>query len=275
MAFHQRSAAALDYLSCRYGRSRLLFRGPSRSLDRPFVAFLGGSETYGKFVPTPFPALCETATGRVSVNLGAMQAGPDVWLNDPAVLDVAARAAVTVVQIPGAVNLTNRLYSVHPRRNDRFLRASPLLQSLYREVDFTEFSFVRHMLGSLRAASPDKFGVLAEELRQAWQGRMKTVLSRLPGVKVLLWVGSAAPPAAGQALVPEGDAPLVDRAMIDAIRRHANEYVEVVTSPFARAQGTAGMVFDSSEEAAARGLPGPAAHAEIAGALAPVLRGLG
>ena len=42
----------------------------------------------------------------------------------------------------------------------------------------------------------------------------------------------------------------------------------------ARAQGTAGMVFDASEEAAARGLPGPAAHAEIADALAPILRGL-
>lgn len=252
----------------------MLFRGPSRDLAGPFVAFLGGTETYGKFVREPFAALCEGATGRVSVNLGTVQAGPDVWLNDPALLDLASRASVTVVQITGAVNLTNRLYAVHPRRNDRFLRAAPLLQTLFREVDFTEFSFVRHMLGSLQAASPAKFDLVAEELRQAWQARMQMVLSRLPGAKVLLWIGSAPPPAAGCAMALDGQAPLVDRAMIEALGSQTSGYVEVVTSPAARAQGTAGMCFDPADEAAARGLPGPAAHAEIAAALAPVLRAL-
>ena len=39
------------------GPRKLLFRGPKRDLDQPFVAFLGGTNTYGKFIERPFPDL--------------------------------------------------------------------------------------------------------------------------------------------------------------------------------------------------------------------------
>jgi hypothetical protein len=274
MAFHRAGADALDYLPCRYGRSRLLFRGPRRDLERPYVAFLGGTETYGKFVPQPFPHLCEGATGLVSVNLGCVQAGPDVWLNDAAALDIAARAALVVLQVPGAINLTNRLYAVHPRRNDRFVRAAPLLQTLFREVDFTEFTFTRHLVSALAAASPAKFDLLAQELRQAWLARMGQLLSRIAAPKLLLWLGSAPPPDAGAPPDLSADPVLVDRAMIDSLRPQLAGYVEAVPSPAARAQGTAGMSFLPPDIDAARGLPGPAAHAEIAARLSPAIMAL-
>ena len=47
-------AGALDYFPCRYGASRAVFRGPERDLSRPYVALLGGSATFGKYVATPF-----------------------------------------------------------------------------------------------------------------------------------------------------------------------------------------------------------------------------
>ena len=64
------------------------------------------------------------------VNLGCLNAGPDVYLNDPEILRIASKADVTVLQVVGAANLTNRFYTVHPRRNDRFLHASPWLQTV-------------------------------------------------------------------------------------------------------------------------------------------------
>lgn len=274
MAFHRAGADALDYLPCRYGRSRLLFRGPRRDLERPYVAFLGGTETYGKFVPQPYPALCEAATGLVAVNLGCLQAGPDVWLNDSAALDVAARAAAVVVQVPSAVNLTNRLYAVHPRRNDRFLRAAQLLQTLFREVDFTEFTFTRHLVGTLAEASPPKFDLVVQELRQAWLARMGLLLSRIGPPRLLLWIGAEPPAAAGTPPRLGPDPALVDQAMIDRLLPQASGYLQVVPSAAARAAGTAGMCFLPPDEAAARGLPGPAAHAEIAAALAPAIAAL-
>ena len=70
MTFPVAAHGALDYFPCRYGRSRVLFRGPKRPLDGPYVAFLGGTETYGRFIETPFPALVEPALGQACINFG-------------------------------------------------------------------------------------------------------------------------------------------------------------------------------------------------------------
>jgi hypothetical protein len=67
---------------------------------------------------------------------------------------------------------------------------------------------------------------------------------------------------------------LVDAAMVAAVRPFAAATVEVVPGPAARAQGTAGMVIPALAQTAAQGLPSVAAHAEVAQALAPVLRAL-
>ena len=62
---------------------------------------------------------------------------------------------LTVVQVMGANYLSNRFYSVHPRRNDRFLRASTVMQAIFNDVDFSDFTFTRHMLGALYELSPE------------------------------------------------------------------------------------------------------------------------
>jgi hypothetical protein len=101
-----------------------------------------------------------------------------------------------VLQIPGAQNLSNRLYTVHPRRNDRFLRASGILRTIYRDVDFTEFHFTRHMLDHLRCLSEDRFDIVRNELRVAWMARMQRVLSR--GARAGASSVARLPPAAGR-----------------------------------------------------------------------------
>lgn len=277
MTYEQPGGSPLNYFPCRYDRSRLLFRGPRRDVSGDFLAFLGGTETYGKFLPAPFPALVEAEMGLAAVNLGCLQAGPDAYLNDMATLDLARRARVTVLQVPGALNLSNRMYAVHPRRNDRFLRASPLLQGLYPEVDFTDFAFTRHLAltlaerGAERGA--DRFRLLATELQTAWVARMFTLLDHLAPPVVLVWVGLQPPPPADTADLMS-ETPLVHAGMLAGLRNRVAALVEVVVSDRARAEGANGMAYAVQDEQAARALPGPAAHAEIAAALVPVLRGL-
>lgn len=157
MAFEQFGAGALDYYPCRYGKSKLLFRGPRKKLNKPYCAVIGGSETYGKFVEEPYPLLLERMAEKSVVNLGYMNAGTDVFANDPTILEICADAEVTVIQIMGAQNLTNRFYTVHSRRNDRFLKPTSILNTIYREVDFTEIHFTRHLLCALTEASEQKF----------------------------------------------------------------------------------------------------------------------
>lgn len=271
MAFAYPGDGSLDYMTCRYGRSRLLFRGPKRDLTGRYVAVLGGIETYGRYVPVPYPALLEQELGLPVVNLGCPNAGPDAWLGDPSVMEVVERAAVTVVQVTAASDVTNRLYGVHPRRNDRFVKASPVLQAVYRGVDFTDFTFTRHMLRALHEAGPERFSIVADEVRAAWLSRMGLLMERLPGRKVLLWMGDHAPGPRVDA--PRGEPLLVDAEMVAAVAAVTEGLVVAVPGEAARAAGTEGMVFPAMAEPAARGLPGVAVHAEVAGLLAGALRG--
>lgn len=274
MAFEYPGNGALDYFPCRYGKSKLMFRGPRRELDGAFCAVLGGTETYGKFIPKPYPALVEQVLGLRMVNFGCINAGVDAYVNDAALIEMASRARVTVVQIVGAANLSNRFYAVHPRRNDRFLRASSLLCTLFREVDFADFHFTRHMLQTLQSVSPEKFEMLADELRVAWVARTRLLLERIGSPTVLLWMADHPPgPPQGPAVLTRSPV-LVDAQMVAAVKPHATSYVEYVSSPAARALGSAGMAFSPLDELAAAAVPGPAVHAELAQQLAPVLKSL-
>lgn len=263
MAYALQSEGALDYFPCHYGTSTLLFRGPRRSLERPYVVYMGGNETYGKFIPDPFPDLVEEEVGFGSVNLGVSNAGLDLYLNETGLLEIASRAEAVVLQVVGAANLSNRYYSVHPRRNDRFLGPTPLLKSLFRDVDFTDFAFTRHLLHALQSRSPDRFEVLADDLRATWLARMKDLLSRLPPRTLLLWLADQPPPQISRRANLSHDPLLVNTEMLSAIRPLARLYVEAVTRPQARGPDLGGMAFSSTEAKAAATVPGPEVHRDI------------
>jgi hypothetical protein len=48
MTYDALGAGALDYLPCRYGTSKLLFRGPRRPLKDPYLVFMGGGRNVRK-----------------------------------------------------------------------------------------------------------------------------------------------------------------------------------------------------------------------------------
>ncbi len=162
------SDGALEYYPYRFGRSGLVFRGPKRKLRGRYIAVIGGSETYGKFLREPYPTQVEAILGLPVVNFGCMHASAGVFAEDEAMLEACRNAEVTVIQIMGAGNNSNALYSVHPRRNDRFLKATPALRALYPRTDFAQFNFTRHLLKSLHERSPEAFAELRQHLRTSW-----------------------------------------------------------------------------------------------------------
>ena len=272
MAYVYPGGGALDYAPCRYGASRVVFRGPAKSLDVPYVAVLGGTETYGKFVSDPFPALVEAETGVQVVNLGAVNAGLDVYLNDPDILNIARRADAVELQIEGAQNLTNRYYKVHRRRNDRFLGANPALRSLFPEVDFTEFSFTRHMLQTLSKISAERFAAVVEELRQTWLARMQQLVTEMGPNLVLLWFSPHRPPRAERPTDLAREPLLITAEMVQRLKADVRAVVEVVSSAAALAEAGKDLSYTPLEEPMARGVPGLTAHREVAARLTPVLR---
>lgn len=268
MAFERLDTSPLNYHQCRYGQSKLLFRGPRRSLKAEYIAFVGGSETYGKFVEKPFVDLIEEVKGIPCANFSAVNAGVDAFVHDPSLMSLCSRATTTVVQVMGAQNMSNRFYTVHARRNDRFLKASTLLQSIYREVDFTEFSFTRHMLTSLKTLSPQRFAAIEMELRSAWVARMEMMLRQIDGRRILMWLREPQPALDSPAHL--GPEPLfIDASLVSRLSPLVDEIVEI---DIAGARGDAdGMLYAPMEAPAARGMIGPDAHAVIAQDLLAVL----
>ncbi len=271
MAFERLGDSPLDYLPCRYPGSKLRFRGPPRKLDGDYAAFLGGTETYGKFIAQPFSALVEVRTGIKCVNFGWPNAGVDVFLNDVGILMGTAKAQVTVLQVPCLTNMTNRFYSVHPRRNDRFLEASSTLRAIYGEVDFTEFHFVRHMLQRLQQVSETRFDTVIKEIQTAWVSRMQLLIQKVDSPVILLWMSARRPEDDTSQTGVEYDPICVNREMIEKLRPMADQLVEVTASDWAKSEGTKGMLFTEMEAPAAQEVLGPTVHYQAADALAPVI----
>lgn len=274
MSFAKMPGGEIDYAPCRYGKSRIAFRGPKKKLEDPYVAFLGGTETYGKFIPTPFVDQVEGKLGMECINLGCVNAGIDAFLAEPAVLGVTQHADVTVVQVMGAQNMSNRYYKVHPRRNDRFIGASQMMQLVFNEVDFSEFHFNRHMLQSLLSSAPERYVMVREELRMAWSARMKLLLNTIGGKVVLLWVAEHSPDDEAATIELGRDPLFVDRAMLDELMPLAEELVEVVVTPEEAEGSTGDMVCSEMEQVAAQRMLGPSVHAQTAEALSEALHKL-
>lgn len=255
----------LDYEICAYDGSRLSFRGPKADLSQPYAAFLGTTDTFGKFIEDPFPELVAEHLPADAVNLGMVNGGIDAYLNDPAVIEVAKGAQIRVVQVMGALNLSNRFYKVHPRRNDRFVSAQDTLIKLFPEVDFTEYHFTRAMMEGLRRTSFKRYEIVCKELQDIWLARMTMLMKMLGDNTVLLWFAPDRPQ--DDAVIAPGEPPLIDADLVKRVRGLATSYVEVVPGERSLKLGTEGMLYSALEERAARVIMGPAAHHEAAQAL--------
>lgn len=263
-------AGALDYAPCRYGTSRAMFRGPARDVSGRYVVMMGGTQTFGKYVSAPYPALVEREIGQQVVNLGGLGAGPDFYLEDQAALRIAAEACLAVVQLPGAEAMSNPFYTVHIRRNDRILTPTPALRALFPEVDFTETLFARHLLTVLAAADPDRFQTVVAGLKTNWLSTMRQLLVHLPLRRVLLWLAEGMPPKVATGLSGSGPL-LVDEGMIVSVLQPGTRLVTAIPSAAARAIGVKDMLFPETEAMQAKSLPGGAVHAEIAARLSPAI----
>jgi hypothetical protein len=239
-----------------------------RDLDRPYLAFLGGTQTFGKFIEQPYPLKVEHLMGFQSVNFGQDNAGPDVFSKEGLVQEASQNAYATVLEAPGAANMTNLLYAVHPRRNDRFLRASGQLRRLYPDVDFTKFNFTQHMLQHLHLTDAVQFAAVTRVLQRTWLRKMRHLLARLGSNVILLRIESLEERQDwGNSIAPT----LVTERMFEALAPSAAALVCVAGVPEPAGCPPEGMSFDLMEEDAARAVSGPQTHTAIAGALLPIL----
>ena len=243
----------------RFGRSQQVFRGPKPSLRNPYVTFIGGSETFGKFVTAPFPKLIQKSVRKTCVNWGTPGAGPGFFLKDPILLDACSSADACVIQVMDAVPMSNRMYSVFPRRNQRLRSVSEALKSLYPQIDFTQFKYVSAMIRKLKVEDESSWKVVEAELKSAWMARMLELLEDIDSKKVLLW------------LKPSGNDPsngLISEEMISVVSKKVDRIVRVDVP---EKTGSRTLLGGMSKET---GWMTRAIHDKVAVQLTPVLEAL-
>ncbi|SFB13068.1 hypothetical protein SAMN05421688_3132 [Poseidonocella pacifica] len=269
MSFASPGPGDLDYELCRYDGCRVDLRGPRKLSEvGDYAVCLGAGETFGTFVAHPWPALLEERTGLSCFNLGVPHAGCDVFLGDPGLRRLCGGARLAVVQIMGAQGNSNCFYSVHRRRNDRFLQASPLMRTVFPDHDFTGFSFVRHMLGVLHHEAPEPFERLRKELQTVWTTRMSELIGAFDCPVVLLDMRRA---ARDQGAL--GSEPLfVTEEMVAEVALLANDLIEVPATTEPEAEHLTGLIFPPLQRSAAATIPGTSAHHAAAKALAEPVR---
>jgi len=252
MTYERHGVALPNPAPCFYPNVDLAFRGPERSLEGPYVTFLGGTLFHGKYAVTAIPDRVEQVIGRPCVNLGLMNAGVGV-MSLPPLVDLANRGAATVIEIVAAQNTTNRFYKVHPRRNDRLVSVTRLFRKVFPDLDLSEVHFTRHLLRLMRQSAPNRFETVVEELRAAWVEGMLGLLSAVEGPKILVWAVPQPATIAGQGFVEEPY--LIDRAVVHAISDRADALVEVRETDEMRARGYAGMHVPDTQSRILSALP--------------------
>ncbi len=276
MSFQSVLTTGLNYDEYRWGRSRQVFRGPKPDLSQPYVACIGGSETYGRFAMSPWPAQLERLIEYPCANWGSPGAGPTFFLKDPVVLEACSNARACVITVMGAHVTSNRLFSVFVRRNLRLRDVSETMRALYPEIDFSDFRFAANMLIACWKTSPERFKVVQIELRQAWVARMKELIADIETPTILCWLSDTSPEMA-ERMDPlnarENPPSYVDRDMIEEIKPHVDYYVEYVASSEA-AHGP--RIAGRQRPEVARRCPSDMMHAEAAELLSdPVSKVLG
>ena len=265
----------IKYQDYRFGRARQRFRGPKPDLGRPYIAFIGGSETYGKFVHDPYPAILARNLGVTCANWGTPGAGPSFFLKDPVLLEACSNARVCVISVMGAVAMSNRLYSVFKRRNSRLRTTTETLQALYPRMQLSEFRFAHNMLHRMYRENPENFKLLEIELRQAWVARMRELLDDIETARVLLWMSTRTP---DEKFSPSNKehflvAPaFVTREMLEAVAPMADLVVEYVAADEVGADPADGRVYNPDIDTLATICPGSTMHAQTAELLTAPLR---
>lgn len=221
-----------NYNTYRFGRSRQIFRGPQPTLRGKYIACLGSSYTFGRYSDLPFTNLLSQNFDVPVANFGTDGAGAGFFLGDPEVKKAASKAKLCIVQAMSAASISNRMFTVRPRRNARLHEVSDLLMGIFPEVDFDRFAFTKPMLRYLRELDESRFRLVANEMKNAWIGRTQTLLSSMECPTILFWFSQRQP----DDLLSDLSDPTgmhyphyVDSAMLDTVKTAAEGYVECVT----------------------------------------------
>lgn len=303
--YQARDHEIVDYRMTELPGTGLQFRGPlPEDLTTPgsYFVCLGAAQTLGCFCDRPYPTLLSQALDLPVLNLGYGGAGPEFFLRQEALLPYINRARFAVVQVMSARSQSNSYYDcggleyVTLRGDGRRMGAQAAFDALVggpthlpRRLPLP--SVLRRRLADLLARPDPRLRRLVPEVQAAWLASGRELFARIEVPTVLLWFSKRAPDYRQRyatAVTTLGEFPqLVNREMIETLRRDAGLYAEAVTrrgspqplvSRFTGQPATVTPAADRPDLGAVTWhanayYPSPEMHEDAAAALLAALRG--
>lgn len=222
--YQERDYDVIDYELFPLLGFQRLFRGPrpaSLNAGEYFVC-IGAAQTFGCYCPKPFPTLLSERLGIPVLNMGVAGAGPAFFIRRRPFLWYANGARFAVLQVMSGRSESNSLFETDGS------------EMLKRRSDGKEIAASLAYGELLATLSPSEVDSVVEETRRNWIANMQKLLGLIHVPKVLVWFSIRTPeylPRYGDERELLGAFPqLVNRPMVEALRSHVDEYVEVITS---------------------------------------------
>ena len=246
-------------------------RGPLPNLNEPYVAFVGGAQTFARFVAEPFANLVAKHLGLGCLNLGLGGAGPR-WPADARVLPILQRAKLVVVQCFAGRSASNSLFDNGStgRNSGRYLFTGDCLT--YEQ--FLDEVMARQDLSLLQR--------VVRETRDDYACSMRHLGHCLSVPTVLLWLGRRRPEYTIDWRHRHGILnhfpQLLDRAVVDRVRPFFRGYVECASEQglpqrlWPAVQAVDGTVLGADGYLRNEYYPSPEMHQQAADLLLPVCR---
>jgi hypothetical protein len=223
-----------DYCLEKIPNSGIPFRGslPSKEqfLKGDFIIFVGASQTFGRLVQAPFPFIVENRVGIKAFNMGRAGAAPRFFLDNTQLLDYAANAKCSVLQVLSARGVENSML-FPPNSNELFLasKTGEFSGKLYADIAWD------HLLRKLPL--PSLMDVV-EETQERWFSEMNDLVAMLPKPVILLWFARRLPSyqiSNSSLITLYGEFPhFVNSTLLARLKRRVDYYIECVTVPHER-----------------------------------------
>ena len=199
------------------------FRGPAPDISAPYVAFIGGAHTFGRFVAKPFPAILGSQLAVPILNLGVGGAGPRHFVA-PDYEQLLGQAEAVVVQIMSGRSASNSLFD--NRKSGGHVG--------HLRADQAEIRSDQFLASFMRSSSEEEIRRIVAETRADYMRSFVRLLRGIDRPKILLWFSTREPAYADDySSLPYGILnafpQLVNKAMVAELAEFADTYVQCVT----------------------------------------------
>ena len=226
LAYQERDFEIIDYRMFHDPTTGLWLRGPEpqRLEEGRYIACVGGAQTFGCFCDNPFPRLLQEALNLPVVNYGIGGAGPSFFLQRDSIFSPLNKAACVIVQVMSGRSESNSVFETGglayiTRRSDGLRMGA---RAAYQDLLLRKMIFGRKGLKRIIA-----------ETRGTWVENYRSLIRKIEAPVVLFWFAMREPDYRERYIhvstLLGGFPHLVNREMLEAVKKEADEYVHYVT----------------------------------------------